>query len=89
MFYPFNSRMAEKTTKDAQRNKEEEKFVLLNAYLEIAHVYITWAAHMGRNKTSVYYPYEICEDFAEALRSAGFSVTSHTLPNRMWVSWEE
>ena len=89
MFYPFTANSARKETVNARNDRESEEFILLQAYLSIAHVFIHRAARGGYNKTSVYCPYPIRGEFCQALTEAGFIVSAHAVPSRFWVSWEE
>jgi hypothetical protein len=89
MFYPFTAPMASKETLNAKIAREGEMDMLLQAYLSIAHVCIQQAARAGHEKTSVYCPYLLREDFWTSLSDAGFEVSKHQLPNRYWVSWGE
>lgn len=89
MFYPFTANLARKETANSKNDKENEEVILLQAYLSIAHVFIHRAARGGYNKTSVYCPYPIRHEFCQALTEAGFIVSAHSIPNRLWISWEE
>lgn len=89
MFYPFTANLARKETANAKNDRENEEVILLQAYLSIAHVFIHRAAHCGYNKTSVYCPYPFRHEFCQALTEAGFIVSAHSMPNRLWISWEE
>ena len=89
MFYPFNANLAREETSNAEKDRKNEEAILLQAYLSIAHVFITRAAHSGYNKTSVYCPYSIRQNFCQALTAAGFILSAHPMHNRFWVSWEE
>ena len=89
MFYPFTANSARKETANAKNDRENEEAILLQAYLSIAHVFIHRAARGGYIKTSVYCPYPIRQKFCQALTEAGFTVSAHSMPNRLWISWEE
>ena len=89
MFYPFTANLARKETVSAKTDREDEEAIFLQAYLSIAHVFIHRAARGGYNKTSVYCPYSIRDDFCQTLIEAGFIVSAHSMPNRFWISWEE
>lgn len=89
MFHPFTSNSARRETTNAKNDRENEEVILLEAYLSIAHVFIHRAARGGYSKTSVYCPYPIRHKFCQALTGAGFIVSAHSIPNRLWISWEE
>ena len=89
MFYPFTANLARKETVNAKNDRENEEAIFLQAYLSIAQVFIHRAARGGYNKTSVYCPYSIRQDFCQVLTEAGFVVSAHSMPNRFWVSWEK
>lgn len=87
MFYPFTANLARKEAANAKNDRENEEVILLEAYLSIAHVFIHRAAHSGYNKTSVYCPYSIRQEFCQALTEAGFIVSAHSMTNQFLVSW--
>lgn len=89
MFYPFTATRAANESNSRRSLCEEEKKILLQANLSIAHVYIHRAAQMCRTKTAVYCPYEVRADFIVALSEAGFIVSPHPATNRYWVEWGE
>ena len=89
MFYPFTAYLARKESINAEKDRENEEAIFLQAYLSIAHVFVHRAARSGYNKTSVYCPYPIRQEFCQTLTEAGFVVSAHSIPNRFWVSWEK
>ena len=76
MFHPFNAHVATTHTTKAKVIRESEDAILLESYLTIAHVYIQRAASRGNNRAWVYCPYNLRDQFTEALHRSGFIVES-------------
>ena len=89
MFYPFTANLARKETANAKNDRKNEDAIFLQSYLSIAHVFIQRAARGGCNKTSVYCPYSIRQEFCQALTEAGFVVSARPMTNWFGVSWEK
>lgn len=88
MFYPFNAKMAQNKTDIARVNNGEEEKILLDAYLQIAHVYINRAASRGCNTMAVYCPHFLQKEFLSRLEDSGFEI-GEKIPNSSYcrIRW--
>lgn len=90
MFHPFNAHVATTHTKEARAIREAEDAILLQSYLTIAHVYIQRSVSCGNNRAYVYCPYNLRNQFAEALHKSGFTVEASKQNTSFFlVKWEE
>lgn len=89
MFYPFTATAAMREAQSFYEEYEDQREVLLEAYLKIAHVYIERACMKYRTRARVYCPFEIYPRFESALLSAGYHFKECQLPNNYIVSWGE
>lgn len=88
MFYPFNAKMAQNKTDVARVSTREEEKILLDAYLQIAHVYINRAASRGYNTIAVYCPSFLRKEFLFSLENSGFEIMNN-IPNSSYhrIKW--
>lgn len=85
MFYPLNAAMARFTSETSVAKTESETEILINAYKEIAHVWINRAAEKGLFRTYIYVPYEV-RALLDDLRESGFEI-ERIRDNHYSVRW--
>jgi hypothetical protein len=89
MICNFSMESARKVMENNQMQDSGEKCVLIDAYVDIARVYITRAARRGWRQTSIWLPNEIAAEVVRTAKMLGFRVEKHpNFPCRWIFKWD-
>jgi len=89
MICNFTMESARKVLENSQEQDSDEKYLLADAYINIARVYITRAARRGWRQTSVWLPNEIAAEVTRMADGLGFVVEKHpSFPCRWIFKWD-
>lgn len=85
----FTKHSAHEIMENSQVQESDEKYLLTDAYIDIARVYITRAARRGWRQTSVWLPNEIAAEVVRIAKVLGFKVEKHqNFPCRWIFKWD-
>ena len=89
MICNFSMESAREVLENSQVQNSDEKYLLVDAYIDIARVYITRAARRGWRQTCVWLPNEIAAEVARVAKVMGFEVEKHpSFPCRWIFKWD-
>jgi len=74
MICNFTMESAREVLENSQEQNLDEKELLIDAYIDIARVYITRAARRGWRQTSIWLPNEVAADVTRMAKVLGFQV---------------